>query len=65
MSYESTCSTSPLGVFHEQHDRPPDRGDFGTNTDEGKLLSNGTGDRQQQIALRLKDGVQNYFTSSP
>jgi N-acetylmuramoyl-L-alanine amidase len=36
---------------------------FITNTDEGKLLSNGTGERQDQIAQRIKVGIENYFSS--
>ena len=34
---------------------------FITNTDEAKLLSNGTGERQQQIAAALEKGINNYL----
>lgn len=37
---------------------------FITNTDEGKLLSNGTGERQDQIAQRIRAGVENYFSNA-
>jgi N-acetylmuramoyl-L-alanine amidase len=34
---------------------------FITNTDEAKLLSNGTGARQRQIAAALEKGINNYL----
>ena len=36
---------------------------FITNTDEGTLPSNGTGGRQDEIAQRIKVGIENYFSS--
>jgi N-acetylmuramoyl-L-alanine amidase len=37
---------------------------FITNTDEGKLLlPNSTGGRQDQIAQKIKTGVENYFSN--
>jgi N-acetylmuramoyl-L-alanine amidase len=34
---------------------------FITNTEEAKLLSNGTGEREQQIAAALEKGINNYL----
>jgi N-acetylmuramoyl-L-alanine amidase len=34
---------------------------FITNTDEAKLLSDGTGERQRQIAAALEKGINNYL----
>ena len=34
---------------------------FITNEEEGKLLSNGTGTRQGQVAEALKAGLESYF----
>ncbi len=36
---------------------------FITSEYEGRLLSDGTGARQQQIAESLKVGIENYFAA--
>ncbi|HEX6709225.1 MAG TPA: hypothetical protein VF068_02750 [Rubrobacter sp.] len=36
---------------------------FITNDGEGRLLSDGTGDRQQQIAQALRVGIEDYLTT--
>jgi N-acetylmuramoyl-L-alanine amidase len=36
---------------------------FITNDKEGQLLSDGTGNRQQDIAEQLEEGIENYFST--
>ncbi len=36
---------------------------FITSRDEGRLLADGTGSRQQQIAEALKAGIEGYFST--
>jgi N-acetylmuramoyl-L-alanine amidase len=36
---------------------------FITNDNEGQLLSNGTGARQQQIAEALRSGIEGYLST--
>jgi N-acetylmuramoyl-L-alanine amidase len=38
---------------------------FITNPNEAKLLSNGTGARQQEIAAKLRQGVRKYLVGTP
>ena len=38
---------------------------FITNSNEAKLLANGTGARQQEIAAKLQQGVRKYLVGSP
>ena len=38
---------------------------FITNPNEARLLSNGTGERQQQIAQKLEQGVKKYLVGTP